>query len=146
MRIFLFGVLALCFGIPAAEGRAHLFLVTRRLSIAAGKPVSLDVYLYNEGSTATKLPALEYLSAEWLLDDITGRRLGRAGLSATITTHGSPNVLIPAGAVSHRKIELDIKAEAGDMVTVKVKLGERRGVESNTVLLCCPGKKRSDGI
>lgn len=142
MKIFLLGVLVFCFGITAAEGKARLFLVTMRPNIAAGKHISLDVYLYNEGSKATKLPALKYLSAEWLLDDTTGKRLGRAGGSETITDHGSPNVLVPAGAMLHRKIKLDVKAEAGDIVNMKVRLGEGRGLESNAVVVYCPAEKR----
>src|SRR5437879_3068501 len=85
MRLFLVSVLFLCFGPAIAEGKERLLLVSSRSNIAAGKPVSMDVYLYNEGSKAVKLPALEYLAAEWLLDDAAGKRLRRAGGSERIT-------------------------------------------------------------
>jgi hypothetical protein len=141
MRLFLLSVLVLCFGLAIAEGKERLLLVSSRPNIAAGKPVSMDVYLYNDGSKAVKLPALEYLAAEWLLDDAAGKRLRRAGGSERITGYGTPDVSVPAGAVLHRKMKFDIKAEAGDLVTLKVTLGERRAVESNDVLLYCSGKK-----
>jgi hypothetical protein len=142
MKLLLLGILVIRFGIAVAEGKERLLLVATGPNIAAGKAVSMDVYLYNEGSKAVKLPSLEYVAAEWLLDDTTGSRLGRTGGSARITGYRTPSVLVPAGAVLHRNIELNVKAEAGDVVTVKVTLGAQRAVESNDVLLYCSAKKR----
>lgn len=97
----------------------------------------MDVYLYNDGSKATKVRTLEYLSAEWLLDNTTGTHLGGAGGSEKISVHGYPSMLIPAGAILHRMIDLDVRAKAGDLVTVKVSLKGPQKIQSNAVLLYC---------
>ena len=145
-KLLLLGLLVFGLSIAVAQGKEHLLLVAPRPNIVPGKSVVVDVYLYNEGSKAVKLPSLEFVEAEWLLDDTTGNRLGRSGGSSRITGFKIRDDLVPAGAVLHRSIELDVKAEAGDVVTVKVTLGTQRTVQSNDLLLYCPAKdKKSEG-
>jgi hypothetical protein len=140
MKSLLLCILCIHFSIAVTQGQEHLLLVASEPTIAPGKTVTMDVYLYNEGSKAVKLPPLEYLDAEWVLDDTRGHRLGRSGGSSKISGYTIPNELIAAGAVLHRSIELDIKAEPGDVVTVKVTLGTQSALSSNNVLLYCPVK------
>lgn len=142
MKTVLLTLLVLYFGIPRGEAREHLFIVPARSNIAAKSPVFVDVYLYNEGSKAVQLPPLEYLVAEWLLNDTTGKRLGRSGELSRISSIRIANVAIRGGAVWHRRLELDVDAEPGDVVTVKVSLGRRPALKSNDLLLYCSPKSR----
>lgn len=124
-----------------AEGTVRLFLLTSKPYIAEGKPVSLDIYLYNEGKKATTLPPLKFVSADWSLTDPAARRLPRSGVLATISDHGTPEVEVPPGAVLYENIQVDIKAKPGDLLKVNARLGERRILESNSILLYCSRKK-----
>jgi hypothetical protein len=135
MGRLLSAALTLCGVVSMAQADPRLFAAPPHAYIEAGKPVILDVYLYNEGNDPVTLPPLRFTSAKWWLNDPTGQKLSRSGESRTIADHGISDVTVPPGGFLHHKMELSIKGEPGDLVLVTLRLGKERAIESNPVLL-----------
>jgi hypothetical protein len=103
--------------------------------------VSVEIYLYNDGKHSLAIPPLRFTSAEWTLNDATGQRLSRGGESRSVSDHGTPDVHVKSNGVLHETLELNVKAEPGDLVNVEFSLGEHSSLRSNPVLLyCIPSK------
>ncbi len=74
-----------------------------------------------------------FASANWSLTDTSGKDRGaRAGGSRVASDHGTADIIVPAGAVLYERTELDVGAEAGDVVTIRVQLGKKPRLESNS--------------
>ena len=127
--------LTLCAIISIAQADTRLFAAASLAYVEVGKPVILDVYLYNGGKDSVTLPPLRFASAKWWLNDPNGQKLSRSGELRTIADHGISDVTVPAGAFLYHKMELSIKGESGDLALVTLRLGKESTIESNPVLL-----------
>jgi hypothetical protein len=126
----------------AIADRLRLLLVPAETSIKPGATVTFEAYLYNPGSAAVKVPPLEFVSAMYVIDDVTGVRMGRAGSSGVISTAPRADHVLQAKSIERRTIDVEIPAEAGDLVRVYAELGKKPALRSNSVLLFCPPKGR----
>lgn len=136
IRTTLFGLSIFWLGINVVQADPRLFPLAPEAYSRVGKPILLDIYLYNDGKTSIKVPPLSFASANWSLTDTGGKgRDVRSGGSVVVSDHGTAEIIVPAGAVLYERTELNVGAEAGDVVTVKVQLGKRRRLESNSVCI-----------
>jgi hypothetical protein len=138
MKPLIAAIIMFCYAEAAAAGSCRLFLLPTDPYLKRSGSVSFDVYLYNDTRKAVKLPSLEMLAADWNLKDVSGKRLYRTGGSRTIVDHPAENRQFDPGRIEHRRVELEIDPEPGDLVTVYVTLGDKAKVRSNTVLLFRP--------
>jgi hypothetical protein len=135
-KVILIGLLLFNVGVSFARGNPRLFLVAPEPYVGVGSPVLLDIYLYNDVEKPVKLRPLTFVSANWTLIDTSGKKKeARAGISSVASDHGTPDIIVPGGAVLYERTKLDVGAEAGDVVEIKVHLGKGKGLESNTVCL-----------
>jgi hypothetical protein len=124
-----------------AEGKARLVLVAPRSDLIVGRPLSLDVYLHNEGKQSIKVAPLRFASASWSVLDPTGRRSAEAGSSQAVSDHGAERLVVRAGTVAHEKITVYVSAHSGDIVRVVARLGNGHHFESNPVTVNVQGSK-----
>jgi hypothetical protein len=136
-RLLLFIYFAVAVSLRPAEGSARLLVIAPDVNVLSGKSFSVEVYLYNDGKQPIAVPPLRFTSAEWTLTDPTGQRLSRGGESRLVSDHGASDVKVKAGSVLHETIELDVKAEPGDLVKVEFWLGENTSLRGNPVLVYC---------
>ena len=133
--------LSVCFAatliVNAAAGELRLIVVPANVNILPGKPLSIDVYLYNDGKQSVTVPPLRFTSAKWTLNDPVGQRLSRGGETRLVSDHGTPDVRLQAGRVLHETMELDINAERGDLVKVECWLQSKTALRSQPFLLYC---------
>lgn len=133
LKAIFVGLLIFCLGTSAVQAGPQLFILAPEAYARVGKPVLLDIYLYNDGKKAIRIPPLEFAFATWSLTDTSGRgREMRAGVSTVVSDHGTPDIIVPAGTVLYQRTEQDVGAEAGDVVTIRVRLGKKRRLESNS--------------
>lgn len=127
------GLLIFWFGVGGLQADLRLFVLVPEAYVGSGKAVQLDIYLYNDGKTAITVPSLMFASTNWSLTDTSGKERGvRAGVSRVVSDHGTADIIVPPGAVLYQRTELDVGAEAGDVVTIRVQLGKKRRLESNS--------------
>jgi hypothetical protein len=108
------------------------------VTIKPGAAVAFDAYLYNPGPAAAEAPSLELLSAIYTITDVNGARLGRAGISKETSTAPRTNHVLYPNSIERRRINLELPAEAGDLVKVHAEIGRKPLLRSNSVLLFCP--------
>jgi hypothetical protein len=119
----------------------RLLLVPLETSIKPRAKVDFDVYVCNSSGQQVKVPSLESLAAFYELNDVTGKRLGRSGGQAQISTGPLAQHDLQQNGVLEKRIAIDIEAEPGDLVNVYLKLENGERLRSNSVLLFCPANQ-----
>jgi hypothetical protein len=76
----------------------------------------------------------------YTVDDLDGKRLGRAGGTTERNTGPQKKHLLEAHAIEQRTVNLEVPAETGDIVKVYAELGKKPVFRSNSVILICPPK------
>jgi hypothetical protein len=126
----------------SADGEPpQLLLTARRTSIEPHSKVSLDVYAYNAASQPVTIPSLVRLTGGYTLTDTRGNRLARAEAWAETSTAPQGREQLGPKHALHRRINMKIDAEPGDVVIVDVALHGQQELRSNSILLYCPPKR-----
>lgn len=142
-RLTLFGIIVcgVLTGQTAISGTAELLLVPTRTEIHSGRHVAFDIYLYNPGPRATKVPSLDFVSTFCDLTSLTGERTSSSGeLHGEISTSRPADQILAANRLERRRIQIAISAKPADLVRVWVEIGQERKLRSNTALLFCPAR------
>jgi hypothetical protein len=128
-------VFSMLLAFKSADAKPHLFAVAPEVFVEPSKAVSVDIYLYNDSEKELSVRPLRFASAQWSSSDPKGDRFMRSGESRTVSDHGAPDDIVQPHAMLYQRIELDIKPENGDIITVRVTLGKDPVFEANPVLL-----------
>ena len=139
MRTFATAALLVVFSLAAARAQSpRLLLIPLETSIKKHATVAFDVFVYNDSAKPAKIPPIELFSAVYSVRDTKTNTLPRAETSAKIQSHPpSPHTLRSKG-VEHKRIEMEIPAEPGELVEVYIEIGRDSVLRSNSVLLYCP--------
>jgi hypothetical protein len=137
MRTFLliFSVFALF--INTAHGDANLIATISDATFSSDKPLSVEIYLYNDGKQSITVRPLRFTAAEWTLIDPSDKRLPRGGESILVADHGEPNMKVKPGEILHETVQFDVKAELGDLVRIQFSLAGETPLRGNSLLLYC---------
>jgi len=119
----------------ATESRLLIDTPTPRAS--EGEPLLLNVTLRNESTKSISVPPLRFVTVKWSVSDATGERLERGGQLRLISDHGTPDIVVPAGAVLRNQMRLDINAMRGDTVKVIAYFGKQHPLVRNTLVVSC---------
>jgi hypothetical protein len=96
-----------------------------------------DVFLYNAGSAARTVPALEQFGAFYTIRYHT-KSDSQSKTEIRAFNHSIKDHTLKARRVDHAVIEIDLSPEDGDYIELYVRVGhDERALTSNTVLLRC---------
>ena len=127
------------FGLAAARAQSpRLLLVPLETSIKKHATVAFDVFVYNDSAKPAKIPPIELFSAVYSVRDTKTNTLPRAESSAKTASHPPPPHTLGSKAVEHRRVEMEVPAEPGELVEVYIEIGRDSVLRSNSVLLYCP--------
>jgi hypothetical protein len=134
--------LSLLIGITlVATARAdslRFILVPQQIVVSPGaSPTKFDLFLYNTGDSVRRVPSLEEFRALY-----TVRRHmssdSKSGTDIRTFSHSIKDHTLKAKRVDHTVVEIDLSAEEGDYIELRVEIGhEERTLTSNLVLLLC---------
>ena len=144
MRPFAAAILLLAFSIPAARADSpHLLLIPLETSVKKRATVAFDVFVYNDSAKPAKIPPIELFSAVYSVRDTKTNTLPRVETSAKTASHAPQPHTLRSKALEHRRIEMEIPVEPGELVEVYIEIGRGSVLRSNSVLLYCPIEESS---
>lgn len=134
----LMAIFSLAFAVTANAQSLHLILVPQQTTVSKDTPSKFDLYLFNDGTKAAKVPSLEEFTATYILRRQTGEEEPAVTTSGRIFSHPLKGHTLEAKHVDHAVVEMSFEAKVGDLVELQIEIGEKPTLKSNSVLLYCP--------
>jgi hypothetical protein len=134
-RILIF--LTIAFTATSDADSLRLFVVSQKPLIPAdGSPTKLDLFLYNDGSTARMVPSLEMFRATYVAYSF-GNAANAEKNDMRSFSHPIKDHSLKAHGFDHTVIDVDISSEEGDYVELWIEIGDKPILRSNSLMLLC---------
>lgn len=135
---WLMTVISLVMVMTASGQSLHLILVPQQTTVLRDGPSKFDIYLFNDGTKAAKVPSLEEFTAIYILRRQTGEEEPAVTTSGRIFSHPLKGHTLEANRVDHAVVEISFEAKIGDLVELQIEVGDKPTLKSNSVLLYRP--------
>jgi hypothetical protein len=114
----------------------RLILVPQQTVLSKGASAAkFDLFLYNGGDSAKRVPSLESFRALWVVRH-HAKSDTRSGAEARAFSQSIKDHTLQAHRVDHTVIDIDLSSEDGDYIELSVEIGhDEHTLTSNSVLL-----------
>lgn len=121
---------------PVAAEPLRLILAPQQVVVSRGAvPTKFDLFLYNGGKSTATVPSLEQFRAFYTVH----RRASsdeKSGTELRAFSHPIKDRTLKPQNFDHTVIEIDLSAEDGDYIELRVEIGhDERALTSNSVLM-----------
>lgn len=138
---WLMTIISLVMVMTASGQSLHLILVPQQTTVLPDRPSKFDIYLFNDGTKAAKVPSLEEFTATYILRRQTGEEDPAVTTSGRIFSHPLKGHTLEANRVDHAVVEMSFEAKIGDLVELQIEVGDKPTLKSNSVLLYRPNEQ-----
>ncbi|MFZ1219979.1 MAG: hypothetical protein WAO00_11845 [Chthoniobacterales bacterium] len=142
MKILLAAILSALSLQSSFGAECKLLLVPVTATLKSSGPILLDVYLLNPGRTAAMTSGVERVSIDYVVTNLTGKRLPTIGSVLETASHVTAGHLLAPHNIEHRRMSIEIPIQAGDCVELTGEISGKFAVKSNPVLVYRPEGKR----
>lgn len=135
---WLITIISLVIATVASGQSLRLILVPQQTTVLPDRPSKFDIYLFNDGTKATKVPSLQEFTATYTLRRQTGEEEPAVTTSSRIFSHPLKGHSLAANRFHHAVVEISIEANIGDLVELHIEVGDKPALKTNSVLLYRP--------